>query len=58
MSNKEKLEELLIANRELSIQIAEKERQATELDIANEEKAKQIAELVIANVEKQNVQQS
>ncbi len=52
MSKNGKLQELLIANKELAFQIAEKERQVAESVIANEEKAKRIEELVIANEEK------
>ena len=52
MSKNEKLEELLMANKKLACQIAEKERQVAESVIANEEKAKRIEELVIAIEEK------
>jgi len=66
MSKKVKSEELLIADKELAFQIAEKERLAevlviadvektnleAELVIAEKEKAKRAAELVIANIEK------
>ena len=47
------MEELILANKELSFQLEEKKKRAAELIIANEEKEKRAIELIIANEEKE-----
>ena len=52
MNDQGSTEELLIANKELAFQIAEKEKLAAELVIVDEEKTKLAEELIVADEEK------